>query len=104
MIGAAHGRPVAGGEDAAAVWRPAQPEPQAGLEGRHTDPCRQAQQPAAELCRQDTLEHLGVVARTQQRLRHKAGVLGVIADHPAAEEEPMGERRVAEETKGAGAG
>ena len=93
----AHARPVAGGVQAAAGRRRAEPELEAGEEGGLAGPGGPAEEPPAEAAGEVVAEADGVAAGAKEGLGDEAGVFGVVGEEAAAEEELVAVGSVGEE-------
>ena len=87
--GGAHRWAVAGRADPAARRVDAQPRTDQAASRRLPAATGQRHQPPAQAERQGAGKAISIVAGGEQRLRGEEGVFGVIADHAAAEHQPL---------------
>ena len=85
----AHGGPVASRPDAGAIWRPAEPELEHGPQRGEADSRRKPQEPEAQAAGELALELLRIARVSEERLGYEEGVLGIVAQHPAAQRESV---------------
>lgn len=88
-----HRRPVACREDAAAIRREAETEPETGEKRRLADSGGHSAEPTPESSCELPLEFAGVEAGGNEGLRNEAGMLGVVGNHAATKEETVPVRR-----------
>ena len=84
---AAHRGTIARRKDAALFRRDAEPQFDARFRRSHSDTRRQREKPPPQPCSKRPLKKRGVHWMLGERLRNRERMLGVVAEHPAPEDE-----------------